>query len=228
MPSPLTTTFIQSTILNAIANLLAQIIDHHRKSKSTFTINTPALLQFLIYGILIVPINFIWQRYLEEKFPGALLFRRSPAPAPPPPPPTISTNTKKKRNEGDVYISIPAITGTSTTLKEKPFQPKARGWGRGRGGWTNFLMKFLLDQTIGSVMNIVLFVVLINLLKGVDVAGVVGLVQLDFKPIMIARLKYRPLVSMLMYTVVPVDRRVVFGSACGVVWGVYLSLYAVV
>lgn len=50
----------------------------------------------------------------------------------------------------------------------------------------------------------------------------------DFKPIMIARLKYRPVVSTLMYTVVPVDRRVVFGSACGVIWGVYLSLYAAV
>jgi hypothetical protein len=45
---------------------------------------------------------------------------------------------------------------------------------------------------------------------------------------MSARLKYRPLVSILMYTVIPVDRRVVFGSACGVIWGVYLSLYAVV
>ncbi|PYI03006.1 hypothetical protein BO78DRAFT_323831 [Aspergillus sclerotiicarbonarius CBS 121057] len=206
MPSPLTTTFIQSTILNAIANILAQIIDHHRKSKSSFTINTPALLQFIIYGILIVPINFIWQRYLEDKFPGALLFRRSTTT-------TITTaanpnillndnNKRKKKNEG--------------------------GGGGRRGGWYNFLMKFLLDQTIGSVMNIVLFVVLINLLKGVDVSQVVDLVLLDFKPIMIARLKYRPLVSMLMYTVVPVDRRVVFGSACGVIWGVYLSLYAVV
>ena len=35
-------------------------------------------------------------------------------------------------------------------------------------------------------------------------------------------------VSTLMYTLVPVDRRVVFGSACGVIWGVYLSLYAAV
>ena len=30
----------------------------------------------------------------------------------------------------------------------------------------SFAMKFLLDQTVGSVMNIVLFIVLINLLKG--------------------------------------------------------------
>jgi len=45
---------------------------------------------------------------------------------------------------------------------------------------------------------------------------------------MIARLKYRPVVSTLMYIAVPVDRRVVFGSACGVIWGIYLSLYAAV
>ncbi|KAI2823839.1 hypothetical protein CBS115989_1072 [Aspergillus niger] len=67
MVSPLTTTFIQSTILNAIANILAQIIDHHRKSKSTFTPNLPALLQFITYGIIIVPPNFIWQRKEQEE-----------------------------------------------------------------------------------------------------------------------------------------------------------------
>lgn len=32
----------------------------------------------------------------------------------------------------------------------------------------SFAMKFLLDQTVGSVVNIVLFIVLINLLKGED------------------------------------------------------------
>lgn len=30
----------------------------------------------------------------------------------------------------------------------------------------NFLMKFFLDQTVCSVMNVLLFIVLINLLKG--------------------------------------------------------------
>ncbi|KAJ6041158.1 uncharacterized protein N7446_003525 [Penicillium canescens] len=69
-------------------------------------------------------------------------------------------------------------------------------------------MKFFFDQTVASVTNLVLFVVLINLLKGRRCPG--------------------PLVSILMYTVIPVDRRVVFGSACGVIWGIYLSLYAVV
>jgi protein Mpv17 len=103
--------------------------------------------------------------------------------------------------------------------------------------------------------NLVLFVVLINLLKGETLAKSWDLVLLvscfsveqsytsqhlcnqhccstekqltkrtksqDF-----ARVSPRPVVSVLMYTVIPVDRRVVFGSACGVIWGVYLSLYA--
>ncbi|PYH71133.1 uncharacterized protein BO88DRAFT_433933 [Aspergillus vadensis CBS 113365] len=243
MVSPLTTTFIQSTILNAIANILAQIIDHHRKSKSTFTPNLPALLQFITYGIIIVPPNFIWQRYLERRYPGFLFRGASSSPSTTnnnnnnfsPPSRTSTPNGTTKRGGpgpgiGEIYISIPDPTST-VLLKEKKtphnFLP-AQQHRRTRGGWYNFLMKFLLDQTVGSVGNIVLFIVLINLLKGVGVGGVWGLVVEDFKPIMIARLKYRPIVSLLMYTVVPVDRRVVFGSACGVIWGVYLSLYAVV
>lgn len=97
-----------------------------------------------------------------------------------------------------------------------------------KSGLHAFMMKFLFDQTIAGVVNIVLFVALINLLKGASFGRVWELVLEDFRPIMIARFKYRPVVSTLMYTVIPVDRRVVFGSACGVIWGVYLSLYAAV
>ncbi|PYH45372.1 uncharacterized protein BP01DRAFT_356875 [Aspergillus saccharolyticus JOP 1030-1] len=218
-----------------------------KQKQKPFHLNPVALLQFLIYGLLSVLPNFIWQRYLETHFPGFPSFHRlkssffssssggttaaTTTPSPPPP-------------KGEVYISIPL----DTDLKEK--RPglsgdKGRGnssssrflprkvttgsiGGNGGNGVRNFLAKFLLDQTVGSVMNIVLFVVLINWLKGVSLSGCWGLVLEDFRPIMMARLKYRPLVSVLMYTVVPADRRVVFGSACGVIWGVYLSLYAVV
>lgn len=51
-------------------------------------------------------------------------------------------------------------------------------------------------------------------------------VREDMYDIMIARLEYRPLVAALMYTVIPVDKRVVFGSFCGVIWSVYLSLHS--
>ncbi|KAF9886242.1 hypothetical protein FE257_011855 [Aspergillus nanangensis] len=221
-PSPLTVTLIQSTILNAISNLLAQIIDQYQRN-NPFTLNIIALLQFITYAIIIVPINFYWQRYVEIQFPGFPSWKKPPA----------NNNVSTMMTTPVVALPPPPATTTPATTpddllpykekKEKPFRPPPQS----SGTW-NFGVKFMLDQTVGSVLNIVLFVALINLLKGMSWAKVWALVCEDFRPIMIARLKYRPVVSVLMYTVVPVDRRVVFGSACGVVWGVYLSLYAAV
>ncbi|KAE8350913.1 hypothetical protein BDV28DRAFT_29228 [Aspergillus coremiiformis] len=198
-PSPLTVTLIQSTILNAISNILAQLIDQ-RKTNKPFSLNTIALIQFVTYAVIIVPINFSWQRYVEAQFPGFPSWRR---------------DTDNNSNAPGPDDLLP--------VTEKPFKTHQQ-----RSGLWNFAMKFILDQTVGGVFNIVLFVVLINLLKGMGWVRIWELICEDFGPIMIARLKFRPIVSALMYTVVPVDRRVVFGSACGVIWGVYLSLYAVV
>ena len=53
--------------------------------------------------------------------------------------------------------------------------------------------------------------------------------NLDFKdtlPIMLAGARLWPLVSLISFSLVPVEKRVVFGGAVGVVWGVYLSLIA--
>ncbi|KKK12025.1 hypothetical protein ARAM_005003 [Aspergillus rambellii] len=250
--SPLTTTLIQSTILNAISNVLAQIIDQHKKHK-TFSLNTTALIQFVTYAIIILPLNYAWQRWLEIRYPGFPSFRRITA--------TNSSSTAATTSTPTIslprLVSVPVlgsgpvpgpglglglgsgsdsdngalaitIDDGSGEIKEKPVPRSSSGSsssGRKRSGMYNFAMKFLLDQTVGSVANIVLFIVLINGLKGSGGGRIYGL---DFTPIMIARLKYRPLVSTLMYTVVAPDRRVVFGSACGVIWSVYLSLYAAV
>ncbi|EPS28420.1 hypothetical protein POX_f07503 [Penicillium oxalicum] len=241
MPSALLVTFAQSTVLNAISNVLAQLIDQ-RKNTTPFTLNTLALLQFITYGILIVPINFYWQRALEARYPGF---------------PTRAELTRALRSWRSLF-SLSALRSICSSLfpfaaasaaprinvdavlprhrdkiKEKDeYEYESRYWAprprASRSGLHSFVMKFLFDQTIAGVMNIILFVVLINFLKGETWDKIGHLVLLDFTPIMIARLKYRPVVSTLMYTVIPVDRRVVFGSACGVIWGIYLSLYAVV
>ncbi|CAG7943360.1 unnamed protein product [Penicillium salamii] len=216
MPSPLTVTFVQATALNAIANVLAQLIDQ-RNNKGPFTLNGLALVQFLIYGLIIVPPNFYWQRVLEARYPGfpsraeyANLF---------------SLRTLKSIFSPRVWISLfskdESLPSHTDKVKEKDVRTPP-------SGLRCLAMKLLLDQTLTSVANIILFVALINLLKGESLPKVWELVVVDFKPIMGARLRYRPIVSVLMYTVIPVDRRVVFGSACGVIWGVYLSLYAAV
>ncbi|KAL3449273.1 hypothetical protein BJX65DRAFT_46669 [Aspergillus insuetus] len=259
-PSPLMTTLIQSTFLNALSNILAQLLDQYKKDKPLVALNIPYLIQFITYGILIVPINVAWQRWLEVTYPGFLFSSSSISTAP-----TASASST-------LPLSIPATNGASSEgswagrpraatvtvtgtlskgekvelveVKEKlvpasaavapstgwwSWRPRVSSSGSGkRQRIFNFAMKFLLDQTAGGVLNIILFVVLINVLKGTSLGRAWELVLEDFMPIMLARLKFRPIVSTLLYTVVPLERRVVFGSACGVIWGVYLSLYAAV
>ncbi|KAJ5557235.1 hypothetical protein N7513_002821 [Penicillium frequentans] len=220
MLSPLTVTFVQSTFLNALSNILAQLIDQ-RNNTTPFALNTLALLQFVTYGILIVPINFYWQRALEARYPGfpsraeiGNVFRCS----------SRSCSLKSVLSFIRSLFSSSASDDTLPSSKDKEkWAPRAR-----KSGLHSFMMKFLLDQTVAGVMNIVLFIVLIHFLKGETLKRLWELVLEDFRPIMIARMKYRPVVSTLMYTVIPVDRRVVFASACGVIWGIYLSLYAAV
>ncbi|KAJ5787552.1 hypothetical protein N7457_002542 [Penicillium paradoxum] len=220
MPSALVVTFVQATVLNAISNILAQLIDQ-RNNEGPFTLNSIAFLQFVGYGILIVPPNFYWQRALEARYPG-FPTRAEFSNA-------FSVQSLKSIFSPRACLSLCSRSSPDEALpshkdKEKPPASTPQP----RTGLYSFMMKFFFDQTATSVVNLVLFVVIINLLKGETLDRSWGLVVTDFRPIMIARLKYRPLVSVLMYTVIPVDRRVVFGSACGVLWGVYLSLYAVV
>lgn len=43
-------------------------------------------------------------------------------------------------------------------------------------------------------------------------------------PLMLTAAKVWPLVSIISFVFVPVEKRVVFGGAIGVLWGIYLSL----
>ena len=178
--SPLTVTFVQSTFLNALSNFLAQLIDQRNstvsdsdsrqkrisptnKIQKPFALNTLALLQFVTYGILIVPINFYWQRALEARYPGfpsraeiGNVFRCS----------SRSCSLKSVFSLSAILSSLPfssdrdALPSHKDKGKEK-WAPRAK-----RSGLHSFVMKFIFDQTVAGVMNIVLFVVLINFLKG--------------------------------------------------------------
>ncbi|GAD97846.1 peroxisomal membrane protein 2, pxmp2, putative [Paecilomyces variotii No. 5] len=219
MLSPLGATLIQSSILNAISNILAQLIDQYKHGKP-LSLNVIALIQFVTYAVIIVPMNFSWQRYVEARFPGF--------------PTTRGWRRGRASTSSSVVSSSPAFFTTPTApppdvlpRKEKPARDTIPAAGS-NSGMRNFIIKFMLDQTIAGFVNIVVFIFLINLLKGASLSTIWELICKDFWPITVARSKFRPVVSFLLYTVVPVDRRVVFGSACGVIWGIYLSLYAAV
>jgi hypothetical protein len=127
-----------------------------------------------------VPINFYWQRALETRYPGF------PSRA------EISNFLRSWRSlfSFSAFRSFfssaispeatPGVSDDATGLprhREKEKEQETRGAPRAqRSGLHSFVMKFLFDLTVAGAMNIVLFVVLINFLKGESLAKVWELV----------------------------------------------------
>lgn len=116
-----------------------------------------------------MPINFSWQKFLERRWPG---FPRSA---------TAEVKAKGGTGDGNVVVTVEPADLLPASVKEKDEKRVSswrwrRRWRRSRSGLGNFLMKFILDQTVGSVMNILLFIVLINMLKGVGWRRIGGLI----------------------------------------------------
>ncbi|QDS70415.1 hypothetical protein FKW77_009508 [Venturia effusa] len=90
----------------------------------------------------------------------------------------------------------------------------------------NTLIKFALDQTLGAAVNIPLFIGIIGMIKGQGVDTIVHNVKADTLDIYRSGMKLWPAVSLISFTAIPANRRVIFGSLAGVAWNIYLSLRA--
>lgn len=117
----------------------------------------------------------------------------------------------------------------------------------------NTLVKFVLDQSIGAAVNTILFSVFMHSVQAamahritgpegsagflasgkaidysqVDWKAVVARSRLEFMPIMRAGWKLWPFVSLFNFVLIrSVVVRNLVGSLAGVVWGVYMSLFA--
>ncbi|KAL4927503.1 Mpv17/PMP22 family protein [Aspergillus undulatus] len=102
--------------------------------------------------------------------------------------------------------------------KERENQPKINVW--------NTVAKIVVDQVIGGAWNTVAFIATMGMLRGHDYEVIKSDILNNFFPFMLAGLKLWPFVSILNFTVVPADQRLLVGNLFGVVWGVYLSLMA--
>lgn len=112
---------------------------------------------------------------------------------------------------------------TEKKLKDKPAEP--------RMSKRNVLIKFILDQTVGAVMNTLMFLVFMGYINESPEGqknGAWGSVEREvrdkFYPMIMDGYKFWPMVSLVGFLWVPVDKRVVFGCSVGVLWGIYLSL----
>ncbi|KAJ9666747.1 hypothetical protein H2201_003151 [Coniosporium apollinis] len=195
----------QAVVLSVTSNILAQALTAYREDKS-FALDLPPIIRFTLFTALNTPPNILWQQYLEERFPSHASPSSTTAIEP------LSADEKDTLKE-DLQDDDEKHTGTSLTHQ------KTSGI-----NIPNILAKFALDQTLGALINTVFFVIGIRSMSGVSTAEILTAVRTETYPLMAAGWKLWPLVSLLSFSVVPVDKRVLFGSLVGLFWGIYVSI----
>ncbi|EKG13681.1 Mpv17/PMP22 [Macrophomina phaseolina MS6] len=190
---------IQQTVMAAALSATSNVLAQlitAQRDGRAFSIDPAPVLQFVLFTALSTPPNVLWQEFLEEAFPGQ---KKLPPPAPNP-----RNDEKPAKDE----------------VKDKANDKRAGM------NWWNVFVKFLLDQTVGGAVNTVLFIAGMKALNGAGSEEITTAVRERLWPLFVAGTKLWPAVSLISFTMIPVDKRVLFGSAVGVAWGVYLSLVA--
>lgn len=171
------------------------------------------------------PPNYQWQLVLEKWFPAYA--RASPA----------SDNPKDGRD---------LEKGGARQVEDAGGKPKLN--------IRNTLTKWFVDcMTVGALVNTVAFLVLVGIMKGHGM-GQIGqnlrtvsalscestyerqqramtsrpadTVPQETIPIIVAGYKIWPIASIVSFSFVPVEKRIVFLSFIGFLWGIYMSLVA--
>ncbi|KAH9827974.1 integral membrane protein, Mpv17/PMP22 family [Teratosphaeria destructans] len=222
MDAPIVKAAVQAATLSALSNILGQLITCYQ-SKTPFHLNTTQLTHFVLFSLLATPPNYLWQAWLEAQFPG---YTQSL----PPPAKEDIPDDAITTGRGDATATSTRHRPT-TTADEKPPRtlnhdslatPPAET--RAKLHLGNTAAKFALDQTLGAGVNTLLFIAGIALLRGQSWESVQEQVRGKFWPMIFAGQKLWPAVSVLSFTVVPLEHRTLFGSVVGLFWGVYLSL----
>ncbi|KAI9693364.1 MAG: hypothetical protein M1822_005360 [Bathelium mastoideum] len=229
MPSipPIVNATLQAIAFSATSNFIAQALTAYQEHEP-LTLDPRALTQFVLFSILSTPPNFLWQEWLEDTFPGH----------PAAPSPTL----KDSQESGQIkrVFTTPSGEVIEKTVLSRPPTPsiaeekktlsvdqtRTKHPSSDRLNVRNIVCKFLLDQTVGAILNTIGFVAGMGALQGKNGQQIVQAIGEDTVPMMAAGFKLWPLVSIISFTLVPLRWRLAFGSLAGVGWGVFLSLAA--
>ncbi|KAK0282232.1 hypothetical protein LTR35_000639 [Friedmanniomyces endolithicus] len=243
MDSAIIRASLTAATLSGMSNCLAQCITCFRSnSQIQSTSDLPTILatfvsavqndfdpkdtlRYVLFSLLVCPPNYLWQKWLEGRFPGYI---------------TEEAAGKEKMSD-EHGVGIGRDTGAGSMKKrmgnggtsekdattESPTPPNPAKAGRKakqKLNMTNTSIKFLLDQTLGAAVNTVIFIAGIALLRGASPDSLGQKVQEGFWPLIRAGQKLWPMVSVAQFTVVPFEWRTLVGSCVGLVWGVIVSL----
>ncbi|KAI0849884.1 hypothetical protein F5Y00DRAFT_45219 [Daldinia vernicosa] len=224
--SPIVTATIQSAVLAATSNILAQGLTAYQ-NETPLVIDWVPVFQFVLYAFLNVPPNFLWQEFLEDSFPAYHIMPTSAAVA------SAAANDEKalekEEEEGKLVERKLNISNTA--------------------------VKMILDQTVGAVVNTFLFSLFIHSIQDamlrplgaslsgpaksaqylfsrgaidyskVDWASVVARSRAEFYELLVAGWKVWPVISLINFAfITSIQGRNLVGSLAGVGWGIYMSL----
>lgn len=85
--SPLLTTTLQAILINICANVIAQLLESHKRARadhtpadatavSEFHLDVRRVMHFVIWTCITVPPNFRFQQWLERRFPAYVVEER--------------------------------------------------------------------------------------------------------------------------------------------------------
>ncbi|AEO65686.1 uncharacterized protein THITE_2112909 [Thermothielavioides terrestris NRRL 8126] len=234
MPAPIVTATVQTAVISAVSNIIAQAISA-RQTNTPLTLDPLPIFQYTLFALLSTPPNFLWQELLESSFPAY----HQPKPQP------ITTTT--------------TTTTTIDAVEAKPVEPAAPPAAPPRLNVRHTLLKTALDQTVGAAVNTLLFSLFMHAIRqgmghhyrgaGGNGEAVVGWAALlgggdvvrlgavswpvvwarargEFWDLIRAGWRFWPLVSLVNYVfLTSVGARSLAGALAGLAWGVYISLY---
>ncbi|KAF2101958.1 hypothetical protein NA57DRAFT_53899 [Rhizodiscina lignyota] len=199
MPSPMINATLQATAISAISNLLAQFIEAYIAEKP-FSFDPLEFVRFLLCTVITAPPNYYWQGWLEKTWPG---YEPGAAPTPP---------------KDDIEL---AEKGDRVSEKEKEQHQLSKPRLNKRNTFTKWFVDCI---TLGAIGNTVAFLLIIGVLKGYDMAAIRKNIREETIPIIVAGYRIWPIASIISFTFIPWERRIVFFSVVGLFWGIYMSL----
>ncbi|CAN9166422.1 unnamed protein product [Alternaria alternata] len=198
---PIAVACLSALAIDSCSNIIAQRLKAWNESKP-FVFDRVLFTQFAIMVVLTAPINYHWQNWLERAYPGWKTVRQTRA---------VGEGEEEKgimlREDGD---------GKSIVEEEV----RVRNW------WNIFRKWFTDCITMGALLNQSMFLILIGLMKGKTVALIVQDFRNELFGLIFDSYKVWPIANFFSTTFVPVERRIVFLSFCGLLWNIYLSLVA--
>ncbi|KAK8159863.1 hypothetical protein IWX90DRAFT_489277 [Phyllosticta citrichinensis] len=208
MPSPIVNATLQAALLSSVSNILAQIIDAY-KGNRPFAFNIVEFLRFVVLTFITAPPNYHWQGFLERTFPA------------------YAPSGKASYKATELADRDVEAGESKTSVDDAGYVYAADENDKPKLNWKNTMTKWFIDCiTMGAIMNTVAFLVLMGIMKGQSSAQIGNNIRSETVPIIVAGYKVWPFASIINFTLIPVERRIVFLSAIGLCWGVYMSLVA--